>query len=90
MISKMEKVYHKNGGSDVLTMKESNDRHTECKQDKYLLNTNSKKVHLSASTDGRCRIKTLREEYKIYFSTLEEALNYPTPANPLAKRCHFV
>ena len=72
-----------------MTMKENNALHTVRKRDKYLLNTNSKKVHLSASTDGRCKIRTMREEYKIYFSTLEEALNYPTSTNPLAKRCSF-
>lgn len=53
----------------------------------YLLNTNSKKIHLSNSTDGRCKIKEMREEYKIYFDTLDEALKYPTKENSLAKIC---
>ena len=56
---------------------------------KYLLNTNSKKIHLTASTDGRCKIKEMREEYKVYFDTLLEALEYPNSKNTLAKKCSF-
>lgn len=56
---------------------------------KYLLNTNSKKIHLTASTDGRCKIKEMREEYKVYFDTLPEALEYPNEKNRLAKKCSF-
>jgi len=56
---------------------------------KYLLNTNSKKIHLSESNDGRCKIKTMRTEYKVYFDTLEEALSYPNADNPLGKKCCF-
>ena len=55
----------------------------------YLLNTNSKKIHLSQSKDGRCKIKEMREEYKIYFDTLEKAIAYPHPSNPLGKKCSF-
>lgn len=56
---------------------------------KYLLNTNSKKIHLADSNDGRCKIKNMREEYKIFFDSLEEALAYPNPNNPLGKKCSF-
>ena len=42
---------------------------------KYLMNINSKKIHLSASTDGRCKIKEMREEYKVYFDTLQDAID---------------
>lgn len=56
---------------------------------KFLLNTNSKKIHMTNSTDGRCRIKQMREEYKVYFSSLEEALCYPSKEKPLAKKCSF-
>ena len=55
----------------------------------YLLNTNSKKVHLSNSKDGRCKISIMRDEYKVYFETLEEALAYPCSENPLGKMCSF-
>lgn len=55
----------------------------------YLLNTNSKKIHLSKSTDGRCGITKMREEYKVYFDSLEDAISYPNPDKPLAKPCAF-
>ena len=54
---------------------------------KYLLNTNSKRIHLANSKDGRCKIGLMREEHKIYFEKLQEAENYPTPSNPLSKGC---
>lgn len=56
---------------------------------KFLLNTNSKKVHLSNSMDGRCKIKEMRHEYMVYFDSLEEALSYPTSNNPLGRKCSF-
>lgn len=55
----------------------------------YLVNTNSKKIHLSDSGDGRCKINQMREEYKVYFDTLQEALSYPNKKNPLASPCAF-
>ena len=55
----------------------------------YLLNTNSRKIHLSNSVDGRCKIKSMREEYKKYFNSLDDALNFPSPDSPLAKKCIF-
>ena len=59
------------------------------KKDMFLLNINSKKIHLAASTDKRCKIHSMREEYKVYFPTLDEALCYPTKEKPLAKKCSF-
>lgn len=55
----------------------------------YLLNTNSKRIHLSDSTDGRCRLGLMRDEYKVYFDTLEEALTYPSSEKPLGEPCTF-
>lgn len=55
----------------------------------YLVNTNSKKIHLANSTDGRCKIESMRDEYKVYFDTLEEAMAYPSKERPLAKKCSF-
>ena len=55
----------------------------------YILNTNSKRIHMANSTDGRCKIAKMRQEYKVYFDTLEEAMAYPTPEKPLAKPCAF-
>ncbi len=54
---------------------------------KYLLNTNSKKIHLACSLDKRCRLNLMREEYKIYFDDLQAARAYPTAENPLARGC---
>ena len=54
---------------------------------KYLLNTNSKKIHLTESKDGRCKINEMREEYKVYFDSLQEALSYPTAEKPLGRKC---
>jgi len=31
----------------------------------------------------------MREEYKVFFDTLEEALAYPSKEKPLAKKCTF-
>lgn len=54
---------------------------------KYLLNTNSKRIHLAASKDGRCKIALMRDEYKMFFDDLRDAKTYPTSENPLAKGC---
>lgn len=56
---------------------------------RFLLNTNSKKIHDLQNCTGQCRISLMREEYKHYFDTLEEACNYPNAEAPLAKRCKF-
>lgn len=56
---------------------------------KYLLNINSRKIHLSASTDGRCKISNMREEYKIYFDSLTDAMEYPNSNAKLATTCTF-
>ena len=58
-------------------------------QGRYLLNTNSKKIHDMNMISTRCRVNIMREEYKKYFATLEEALNFPTKEHPLAKPCVF-
>ena len=54
---------------------------------KYLLNTNSKRIHLADSKDGRCKLNLMRDEYKLYFDDLQTAQNYPTPEQPLATGC---
>lgn len=54
---------------------------------RFLLNTNSKKIHLTNSIDGRCKINEMREEYKVYFDDLDLALSYPNKEKPLAKLC---
>lgn len=56
---------------------------------RYLLNTNSKKIHDLRNTKGNCRIKVMKKEYIQYFDSLEEALNYPSSEHPLAQKCSF-
>lgn len=56
---------------------------------RYLLNTNSKKIHDLENITGRCKIKLMREEYLQYFNTLKDAEAYPSAENPLAKTCKF-
>ena len=56
---------------------------------RYLLNTNSKKIHDLENIDGRCKISCMREEYKQFFDTLEEAMSFPSKVNPLGKTCKF-
>lgn len=56
---------------------------------RFLLNVNSKKIHDLERIDGRCKIKSMREDYMVYFDSLEEALAYPSPQEPLAKPCTF-
>lgn len=55
----------------------------------YLLNTNSKRIHLSNSSDGRCRISLMRDENKVYFDKLEEALTYPSAEKPRGEPSAF-
>ena len=56
---------------------------------RYLLNTNSKKIHDLENVKGSCRIKIMRKEYMQYFDSLEDALNYPSSEHPLAQKCSF-
>ncbi len=56
---------------------------------RYLLNTNSKKIHDLRNAKGNCRIKVMKKEYIQYFDSLEEALNYPSSEHPLAQKCSF-
>lgn len=54
---------------------------------RFLLNTNSKKIHDLKYADGRCKISDMKESFKIYFDTLKEASKYPNKENPLAEVC---
>lgn len=56
---------------------------------RYLLNTNSKKIHDLENSDGRCKINCMREEFKQFFDTLEEAMSFPSSEHPLAQKCSF-
>lgn len=54
---------------------------------RYILNTNSKRIHDLKYADGRCKIDDMNESYKISFDSLDDALNYPDKDNPLARQC---
>ncbi len=56
---------------------------------RYVLNVNSKTVHDTRNCDGRCRLNLMREENKIYFDTLEEALSYLKTEKCIVKKCSF-
>ncbi len=56
---------------------------------RYLLNANSKTVHDTKNCDGRCKLNLMREEFKIYFDTLDEALSYLKTEKPIVKKCSF-
>lgn len=59
------------------------------KSKKILLNTNSKRIHNLNFSDGRCKIDSMKDEYKVFFESEEEALAYPSKENPLGKLCSF-
>ena len=44
------------------------------KEKRFLLNTNSKKIHDLKYYDGNCKISDIKESFIIYFDTLEEAI----------------
>jgi len=55
----------------------------------YLLNINSGTIHDCMKADGRCKIKSIRQENKKYFDALEEAMEYPDKENRIGKKCSF-
>ena len=55
----------------------------------YLLNINSRTIHDSNSIDGRCRIGMIREEHKLIFETLDEALHVLPAGKKPTKICSF-
>lgn len=57
------------------------------KKGRFLLNTNSKKVHDLKYADGRCKIPDMKESFKNYFDTFQEAIEYPDKKHPLAEFC---
>ena len=58
-------------------------------QKRYVLNTNSKKIHDTLNADGRCKLSSMKPECKTTFDTLEEALAWPNSEHPLARKCRF-
>ena len=56
---------------------------------KYLLNINARTVHFASSKDGRCKIENIREENKIMFNNLKDAVNYLPQGKKPTKLCSF-
>ena len=54
---------------------------------KFIGNIKNKTLHILAYTDGRCHINQIREEQKIEFETLEEAMKYPNEESPIFHEC---
>lgn len=54
---------------------------------RFILNTNSKKIHDLKYADGRCKISSMSESYVVSFETLEEAQKYPNNSKPLGRLC---
>ena len=61
----------------------------EVMQNRFLLNTHSGTVHDTKNCDGRCKIKLMRDEFKMYFDNLDEALSYLKTEKPTTKKCSF-
>ena len=43
---------------------------------RFLLNVNSKKIHDLERIDGRCKIKSMREDYMVYFDSLAKPCTF--------------
>ncbi|MEE0742359.1 MAG: hypothetical protein U0M21_08785 [Emergencia sp.] len=55
----------------------------------YIGNIRTKCLHAVNFIDGRCKIDMIREEYKVAFSTMDEALAYPERGKPIFHQCGF-
>ena len=42
----------------------------------YVVNINSRTIHNSKSTDGRCKLNLIRDEHKLHFENLEDITKY--------------
>lgn len=58
---------------------------------RYLLNTNTREVHDTNNYDPSCYIFHMKEEHKVWFDSLSEALAFPyddcVKRNDGCKRC---
>ena len=58
-------------------------------QGRYVLNTNSKKIHDTSKKDKRCKLNLMKPECVKYFDSIEDAMKFPNSSTPLAKPCRF-
>ena len=54
---------------------------------KFIGNRKNKTLHAVGFLDGRCHIDQIREENKIEFDSLEEALKYPKEGESIFHKC---
>lgn len=47
------------------------------------------KIHDTHKNDKRCKLDLMKPEYKLYFDSLIEALEYTNATTPLVKKCRF-
>ena len=55
----------------------------------FVGNRSSKRLHIQELADGRCKMNLMREEYRIDFDNLDQALSYPEGKPPIFHRCAF-
>lgn len=55
----------------------------------YVVNINSRTIHNSKSTDGRCKLNLIRDEHKLRFENLEDLQKYTDKEIKPFKRCTF-
>ena len=53
----------------------------------YIGNRHTKKLHVQEYADGRCKLDSMREEYRIDFDSLEDAMTYPKGKPPIFHEC---
>lgn len=57
--------------------------------EKFILNSNAKRLHSMEYADGRCKLKEIDEVHARYFYTPEEALTFPGLGKSKVKECSF-
>lgn len=53
----------------------------------FLGNIGTKKIHYVPCADGRCKLSDIKEENKVFFATLQEGLDYPSPERRILAPC---
>lgn len=57
--------------------------------EKFILNSNAKRIHSLEYADGRCKLKEIDEVHARFFYTPEEALAFPGVGRSRIKECSF-
>jgi len=56
---------------------------------RYLVNTNTKKIHDILNRTPRCKLDLMQQSNAVFFDVLEDALNYPNKITPKTEKCRF-